>query len=37
MAKKCLESAPGKGFWVTLMCHSREACPRENGERESSD
>jgi hypothetical protein len=23
MAKKCLESAPGKGFWVTIICHSR--------------
>ena len=25
MAKKCLESSPGKGFWVTLICHSRES------------
>ncbi len=25
MATKCFASAPGKGFWVTLMCHSRES------------
>jgi hypothetical protein len=25
MAKKRLESAPGKGFWVALICHSRES------------